>query len=155
MKKTKRQKSGRRQRARREISAGGLVWRRNGNDGIEVVLVKPAGRETWVMPKGHLKPGETLEQAAVRECLEETGLSARIDDTLGEVSYYFSEREGGKPVTIFKRVHFFLMRFKSGDTADHDDEISEVSWLPINEALARATFAKERELIGKARQALS
>jgi len=137
---------------RREVSAGGLIWRRR--DGkVEVVLVRPAGKHTWVLPKGHLEPGEGVIEAAAREASEESGLQVVAGDPLGDVSYVYSWR--GRPaeslVRIFKRVHFYLMECIGGDPSAHDGEIDEVAWLGINEAIGRASHKSERDLIVKAR----
>jgi 8-oxo-dGTP pyrophosphatase MutT (NUDIX family) len=140
---------------RREVSAGGVIWRRR-QSAFEVVLVKPAGKNNWVLPKGHVESGETILDAALREANEETGLKVEPGDALGNVSYIYSWRtDSSKPaVRIFKRVHFYLMRCVGGDTAGHDDEIDEVQWVPLDAALARATHKSERDLIAKARQTL-
>jgi 8-oxo-dGTP pyrophosphatase MutT (NUDIX family) len=143
-------------KSRREVSAGGLIWRRESDGSIKVVLVRPAGRSTWVLPKGHLEEGETVEQAAVREAREETGLTVGKIEPLGEISYVYSSRErNGTTLTrIFKRVHFFLMEHTGGDPSAHDSEIDEVAWLNFDEALSRATHPSEQALIAKARTML-
>jgi 8-oxo-dGTP pyrophosphatase MutT (NUDIX family) len=142
-------------RNRREVSAGGLVWRRIPDVSISVVLVRPAGRSTWVLPKGHIEPGETVVQAAIREAREETGLTVGAVEPLGEISYVYSSRErDGTTTRIFKHVHFFLMEYTSGDPSAHDSEIDEVAWLSFDEALARATHPSEQALIAKARAML-
>jgi 8-oxo-dGTP pyrophosphatase MutT (NUDIX family) len=137
----------------REFSAGGLIWRQpNAGGKAEVVLVRPAGKETWVMPKGGLESKETIEQAAMRECEEETGLKVSIDRPLGEVAYFYARREsaGGPLFRIFKRVSFFLMHYHGGDPNRHDDEIEDVRWFGIDEAVRKASHRNERELIVKA-----
>ena len=141
---------------RREVSAGGLIWRRNPDGSISVVLVRPAGRSTWVLPKGHLEPGETVVQAAIREAREETGLTVGAVEPLGEISYVYSsrERDAGTITRIFKHVYFFLMEYTGGDPSAHDSEIDEVAWLSFDEALARATHPSEQALIAKARTML-
>ena len=142
---------------RQEISAGGLIWRRRGSDGaIEVVLVRPAGKNTWVLPKGHVEPGEAVLDAALREASEESGLEVVAGDSLGDVSYVYSwrDRPDGKLVRIFKRVHFYLMECKGGDPSAHDAEIDEVAWLELDEALRRASHQSERNLLAKAREIL-
>src|SRR5277367_6513859 len=70
----------------REVSAGGVVYRRDASGDFEVVLVRPAGRDSWVLPKGHLEPGESIAEAALREAREETGLEVSIARPLGEVA---------------------------------------------------------------------
>jgi len=148
-------KTGRRP-VRRELSAGGLVWRRGPGDTLQVVLVRPAGRDTWVLPKGHVERGETVTEAALREAREETGVNAAIAEPLGEVSYIFSQRRRarGKPTTIFKRVHFYLMEYQGGALADHDDEIAEARWVEIGEAERLLTHENERLLVARARAML-
>ena len=140
---------------RREVSAGGLIWRRR-NDQIEVVLVRPAGKETWVLPKGHLEPGEGILEAALREAAEESGLEVTAGDELGEVSYVYSwrDRPGAPIMRIFKRVHFFLMSCVGGDPNAHDGEIDEVAWLSFDDALKRSSHRSERDLVAKARTIL-
>lgn len=118
-----------------------------------MVLVRPAGRSTWILPKGQIEKGESARDTAVRECREETGLTAAVEKPLGEVSYVYSRREraAGQLIRIFKKVYFFLMKFESGNPANHDDEIDEVAWLGLEEAAKRASHDSERELIVKAR----
>ena len=140
---------------RREVSAGGLIWRRR-NGRVEVVLVRPAGKETWVLPKGHLEPGEGVLEAALREAAEESGLEVVAGDELGEVSYVYSwrDRPAAPMLRIFKRVHFFLMKCVGGDPSAHDGEIDEVIWLTFDDALKRSSHQSERALIAKARTML-
>jgi 8-oxo-dGTP pyrophosphatase MutT (NUDIX family) len=140
-------------KSRREVSAGGLIWRRKSDGSIRVVLVRPAGRSTWVLPKGHLEKGETVAQAAIREAREETGLTVGEIEPLGEISYVYSSRErnGATLIRIFKRVHFFVMVHTGGDPSAHDSETDEVAWLSFDEALSRATHPSEQALIAKAR----
>lgn len=144
-------------RTLREFSAGGLIWRRRNPDGkAEVVLVRPAGKETWVMPKGGLESKESIEQAAMRECEEETGFKVSIDRPLGQVAYFYARREhpDGPLYRIFKRVSFFLMRHHGGDPSRHDDEIQDVKWFGIEDAVRKASHRNERELIQKAAELL-
>ncbi len=154
--KSKRQGSDPKIKNRREVSAGGLIWRRRGDGSIRVVLVRPTGRSTWVMPKGHLEEGETVAEAATREAREESGLTVGEIEPLGEISYVYSSRErnGATLARIFKRVHFFLMEHTGGDPSAHDSETDEVAWLSFDEALARATHPNEQALIAKAREML-
>jgi 8-oxo-dGTP diphosphatase len=142
---------------RREVSAGGLIWRRNGDGKIEVVLVRPAGKDTWVLPKGHVEPGESVLDAALREAREESGLEVKPGDPLGNVSYVYSWRDhpDGRLIRIFKRVHFYLMECVGGDPARHDAEISQVEWFDFGEALRRASHKSERDLVAKGRELIA
>jgi 8-oxo-dGTP pyrophosphatase MutT (NUDIX family) len=143
---------------RHELSAGGLIWRRRaGDSAAEVVLVRPAGKRTWVLPKGHVEKGEGLLEAALREAAEETGLRVAPGEPLGEVSYVYSwrDRGDGRLTRVFKRVHFFLMECVGGDPSAHDGEIEEVAWVPLEQAPAQASHKSERDLIIKARGLLT
>ena len=139
-----------------ETSAGGLIWRRGASDDFEVVLVRPAGRDAWCLPKGLIEKGESAEDAAVRECREETGLAVSPVEPLGQISYVYSRRTeaAGSLIRVFKNVYFFLMKFEGGDPAAHDHEIDEVAWMGLDEAMRRASYKSERELITKARALL-
>jgi len=142
---------------RREVSAGGLVYRRLKDGGLEFVLIRPKGADSWGLPKGHIEKDESVEDAAVREVREETGLQVGHVEPLGDVSYVFSwrDRPDASLVRIFKRVHFFRMEFIGGAPAPQDSEIAEVAWYGADEAFTRATYKDERNLIGKAIALLS
>ncbi len=139
-----------------ETSAGGLIWRRGASHDFEVALIRPAGKDAWCLPKGLIEKGESPEDAAVRECREETGLTVSPVEPLGEISYVYSRRAeaGGPLIRIFKNVYFFLMKFEGGDPAAHDREVDEVAWLGVDEAERRASYKSERALITKARSLL-
>jgi 8-oxo-dGTP pyrophosphatase MutT (NUDIX family) len=134
---------------RSETSAGGVVYRRIG-ESVEVALGEQRDRLTgeWKtrLPKGGVEPGETPEQAALREVEEETGFVARLTAPLGSVAY--SYREGGE--TVAKRVSFFLMELASGEAGPGDGELERVYWCPIAEAAERLSFDTERDVVGRA-----
>jgi 8-oxo-dGTP pyrophosphatase MutT (NUDIX family) len=133
---------------RTEVSAGGVVHRRRG-ERIELLLAARRTRRgelAWGLAKGGIEPDETPEQAAVREVREETGIEAEIEASLGETRYFYVW-EG---VRIRKTVHFFLMRATGGDVSDHDDEMEDVRWFPMQRALRRASYRGEREVLGRA-----
>ncbi len=129
------------------VSAGGIVYR-HGPLGTEVVLCGRPSRGLWALPKGTPESAETLEQTALREVSEETGLEVDIERKVGEIEYWFTRAEVGK--RFRKRVHHYLMRPIGGDTANHDHEYDEVRWFPVSEAKRRLTFSDEVEMLDKA-----
>jgi 8-oxo-dGTP pyrophosphatase MutT (NUDIX family) len=129
-----------------EFSAGGVVV-----DGDQVVVIVPvkrgtAGRRVLGLPKGHPDGDETPEQAARREVAEEAGVEGELIGELGEVSYRFERRGRSIP----KRVRFYLFEYQAGDVADHDDEIEEARWMPLEQAARELTYAGEREMVRRA-----
>jgi 8-oxo-dGTP pyrophosphatase MutT (NUDIX family) len=127
---------------KREVSYGGVVVR-----DAEVLVITPAGRpEVCTLPKGGANAGETAEQTAAREVREETGVQARIVERLGDVEYWY--RRGGK--RVFKTVGFYLCDYIAGDTADHDHEVDEARWLPLERARTELSYPGERRIIERA-----
>jgi 8-oxo-dGTP pyrophosphatase MutT (NUDIX family) len=133
---------------RREVSAGGVVYRRAEND-IAIALASRRtrrGQLAWGLPKGGIEPDEDERGAAVREVREETGLEAEIEADLGQIRYFYVW-EG---VRVRKAVHFFLMRATGGDVTLHDHEMEEVRWFPLAAALRKAAYKGEREILERA-----
>jgi 8-oxo-dGTP pyrophosphatase MutT (NUDIX family) len=119
--------------------------------GGEVVVIVPVkraadGRRVLGLPKGHLDGAETPEQAARREVAEEAGVTAELVDELGDVTYRY-ERRGRR---IAKTVRFYLFRYVSGSVEDHDHEIEEARWMPLEQAARKLTYAGEREMVQRA-----
>jgi 8-oxo-dGTP pyrophosphatase MutT (NUDIX family) len=117
----------------------------------EVVVIVPVrrsarGTKVLALPKGHPDGSETPEQAATREVGEETGVKAELIEKLGEVRYSY-ERNGRR---IDKRVAFFLFEYRSGDLADHDHEIEDARWIPLEEAVHALSYEGEREMVTRA-----
>ncbi|HEV2773175.1 MAG TPA: NUDIX domain-containing protein [Thermoleophilaceae bacterium] len=129
---------------KREFSAGGVVVRRT--DGRSEMAVISPRRGVLALPKGHPEEGETLEQAATREVLEEPGLTARPRERLGQVRYWYTL--AGEPV--LKAVTFFMFDYLSGHIEDHDDEVESAAWVPLGEAPRLLSFKGEREMAAKA-----
>jgi 8-oxo-dGTP pyrophosphatase MutT (NUDIX family) len=133
-------------RVENAVSAGGVVTRA-GDGELEVVICGRNSDGVWGLPKGTPDAGETVEETAVREVSEETGLEVRIMDKIGTVEYWFA-REG---VRYHKWVHHFLMEATGGDTSQHDAEYDRVEWRPVEDALKTLTFRNERDMVIKAR----
>jgi mutator protein MutT len=138
-------------RAQLEVSAGGVVVRAG-----ETIVIVPTrrdanGNRVLALPKGHVDPGETPEQAAARELREEAGVDGELVEKLGDVRYYY-QRSGRR---IHKQVTFFLFRYSGGDPADHDDEVEEARWLELSEASTALTYPGEREMVERAMSAIA
>ena len=129
----------------RDVSAGGVPFRRGAN-GVEVALVGRLEPERWALPKGTPHRGESLEQVAVREVSEETGLHVRLIRPLLDIDYWFVVRG----VRHAKTVHFYLMEVVGGDTSLHDAEYDVVEWFPLDVAADRLTYANERVVLARA-----
>jgi mutator protein MutT len=134
-----------------ELSAGGAVVREN-----EVIVIVPVKRDAsrrrvLGLPKGHLDGGETPEAAAKREVAEETGVTAELIDKLGDVEYSY-ERRGRRRA---KRVAFYLFEYRSGRLEDHDQEIEDARWMPLERAAEELTYPGEREIVRRALSRLS
>ena len=125
----------------REFSAGGLVVRSfRGRPFLAAVRVK--GGTVLALPKGHIDPGESAEQAAKREVREETGLDAEPVEKLGDIRYWYSR--GGE--RVLKVVSFYLFRYRSGSVRDHDHEVDSAEWVPLEEAPRLLAYKGEREM---------
>jgi 8-oxo-dGTP pyrophosphatase MutT (NUDIX family) len=129
-------------RIKYEVSAGGLVLRRNGAS-MDALLIGRGVPRVWSLPKGHVEPRETHEMAALREVREETGCWAEILVKLSEISYWFY-LNGTKHK---KSVHFYLMRYRTGDTANHDHEVDEAAWFDIKAAKKALKYVNEKRLV--------
>jgi len=136
-------------RTEQQVSAGGVVYRKT-KTGVEFALIKVGPIIRWQLPKGIVDEGETPEQAAVREVAEETGLKARIDRNLETIEYWYVSGGKTNKVRYHKFVHFYLMKYVSGKTDDHDDEVLEARWTRAVDAIGLLSFKSERELAKKA-----
>ena len=134
-------------------SAGGVVIRFEGSVPMFVAGCRRRERDsrTWTLPKGTPNEGETVEQTALREVAEETGLQVRISAPLDSIEYWFVL----SGTRIHKTVHYFLMEPTGGDLADHDHEFEEVRWVRFDDAPTLLTFDTERALVAKAAATLT
>jgi 8-oxo-dGTP pyrophosphatase MutT (NUDIX family) len=128
-------------------SAGGVVFR-PGQHETEVLVCGRTADGLWALPKGTPEPGETLEQTALREVSEETGVEVEVVGLVGEIRYWFSRPQEG--VRYYKTVRHYLMRPVGGDTSKHDHEFDEVRWLPVQEALKLLTYRNETRILRQA-----
>jgi 8-oxo-dGTP pyrophosphatase MutT (NUDIX family) len=115
-------------------------------DELEVVLTGRTSDGTWVFPKGTPDAGESIEETALREVREESGLDVEIVRPIGVLDYWFAvpgER-------VHKFVHFFLMHARGGDVSRHDHEYDQVRWVPVSEARRLLTYDTYREMLDRA-----
>jgi 8-oxo-dGTP pyrophosphatase MutT (NUDIX family) len=115
------------------------VRRMRGRPFVAVVRVRD---EILALPKGHPNGDESAAAAARREVREETGVEAELVEKLGDIRYWYAR--GGK--RVMKMVSFFLFRYRSGSVADHDHEVEEALWIPLEDAPGRLAFKGEREM---------
>ncbi|MEN9747357.1 MAG: hypothetical protein RLZZ603_49 [Actinomycetota bacterium] len=129
-----------------ETSAGGFVLAADGSNRVALIgRLSRSGRIDWCVPKGHPEGEETLEQAAVREVYEETGLEVEILQPLGQIQYEFS----AGPKLIAKTVHHYLFRQTGGDLTvegDPDQEAVEARWFELEVLLSSLAHENERRI---------
>lgn len=146
----------------RAYSAGGVVFRlvplqsqanapadgqlKEDEVAVEVALVGRSHPGMWALPKGTPRSGETIEQVAVREVQEETGLQVRLITYIGSISYSFMRDQ----VRYYKQVRHFLFEAIGGDMALHDHEYDRVAWFPLPEALRLLTYQNEANILSQA-----
>ena len=121
----------------REFSAGGLVVRRmRGRPYIAAVRVKDG--TVLALPKGHIEPGESGAETAVREVREETGVDGRLVEKLDDIRYWYT-RDGAR---VLKVVSFFLLSYRSGSVRDYQrEEVDGAEWVPLDEAPRRLAYS--------------
>lgn len=137
------------QKIKREYSAGGVVYRKE-PEGILWLVIKPKGNNKWRFPKGAIEKKETSAEAAQREVREEGGVETNLLEKIGTVKFFFYLDKQ----KIFKTVVFFLMEYVQEAQAELSWETEAVDWLPFAEAKDRLAFDNEKEILEKAKDVL-
>jgi 8-oxo-dGTP pyrophosphatase MutT (NUDIX family) len=152
----------------REISAGGVVVRRT-PEGWQLAVIEPrrdsppvpsgstakktSQKMLLALPKGLVDPGEKPDQTAVREVLEETGVTAVAVTKLGDTKYAYVRTWGGKE-RVFKIVSFYLFRYESGEideiAPEMRIEVKRASWIPLEDAAKRLAYRGEKDMVRRA-----
>lgn len=117
---------------------------------VEIALVGRSHPGIWTLPKGTPESGETIEQVALREVREETGLLVRLIAYVGSISYSFVRNQ----VRYQKQVRHYLLEAIGGDTALHDHEYDLVEWFPLSEACRRLSYQNEVNILYQAEDVL-
>ncbi len=132
------------------VSAGGIVLRRHAGR-LELLVVGDGAEHKWRLPKGMQVSGEMIQQTAIREVREETGIDAAIVGPAFRTSWRY--KYAGE--WWDEHVHFFLMREVSGKIDDHDSEFKQVEWMKIEEAKLQLRYVQERQPLEEAEDYLT
>ena len=126
-----------------EKSCGAIVFRKyHGN--TELLLIKHSAGGHWSFPKGHVEAGETEQQTALREVMEETHIEVDLDPTFRQVVTQSPKRD------VKKDVIYFLGRAKNFDYIPQEEEIAQIKWVEINLAHSFLTYDNDKQLVNKA-----
>ena len=127
-----------------EKSCGAVVFRKH-HGNTELLLIKHSAGGHWSFPKGHVEAGETEQQTALREVMEETHIDVDLDPTFREVVPYSPKRD------VKKDVIYFLGRAKNFDYIPQEEEIAQIKWVEINLAHSFLTYDNDKQLVNKAK----
>lgn len=128
----------------RVLAAGGVVLRR-AEDGLRTLVIHRPRYDDWSFPKGKLDPGETFEEAAVREVHEETGLRCTLLDPMPPITY--PQADG-----TVKLTRYWVMTVERDEGFTPSDEVDALRWLTLDEASAAVTHPLDRELARRVAQ---
>lgn len=121
-------------------AAGGVVCRTGDSGELEVLLVHRAHYDDWTVPKGKVEEGETDEVCALREVEEETGVRARLLEELPSVRW---RDRFDRP----KVARYWRMEPLDGPSARPQNEVDEVVWLPVGDAVALLSYGRDTAVL--------
>jgi 8-oxo-dGTP diphosphatase len=125
-------------------AGGGVVWRRNDEDRIEIALVHRVEYDDWSLPKGKVEGDESIIACAYREIMEETGFSVRFGPCLGSYSYPVGDS--------MKEVTYWSAKFLKVTGTPNPQEVDQVTWIDIDQVETAITRELDREVIRKFRE---
>ena len=132
----------------KEISAGGVVFKRTPR-GFQFAIMKDSYGK-WAFPKGRVEKGETLEEGAARETLEELGLEeVRLLDYLGKIDIWFRDRYEKKGALVHKDIHFFLFQTTQDAKlyADPKQHTYEAKWVPMSQVVKISSYEDTKTIL--------
>jgi 8-oxo-dGTP pyrophosphatase MutT (NUDIX family) len=156
----------------REVSAGGVVFYST-PQGWQIAVIEPqkeppsafpvtpakktSQKMLLALPKGLVDPGEKPEETAVREVLEETGLTAKLVRKLGDIKYAYV-RTWGDNARVFKIVSFYLLRYEQGRIDEINPEmrveVKRAFWMPLTDAVRKLSYRGEKDMARRAQTLL-
>lgn len=135
----------------RQVSAGGVVYKMVDGTPHICLIAKRKGR-VWALPKGRVNPGESPEETARREILEETGHLADVGSKIGQIDYSFYWKDNH---TFYNKVvTFYLMPLLQENAGPRDQEAYDVTWVSGHEAYRRLSHPNEKEILRQAQRLL-
>ena len=135
----------------RQISSGGVIFRTVSGK-TEVALISVKEGAVWCLPKGLRENGESIARTAHRKVKKETGLDGKIIKLIDHIQYFYAHKEAEETKRFFKIVYFFLMEYTGGDVRNHDAEVNDCQWFPIDEAIKTIEYKDEKEILKKAKR---
>ena len=131
-----------------ESSCGAVVYRDIKGE-VRYLLIKNKRSAHWGFPKGHIEPGETKKQTAIREVLEETGVHVRIIDGFESISKYKIQNK------IEKQVSIFVGTTTDSSTSIQPEEIEDYIWLSYDNAYKTLNYENDKAILKKAKAYLT
>lgn len=131
---------------KKELSAGGVLFKEVDGE-YYVAVIHRSKQNDWTLPKGHIEPGESLEDTALREVEEETNNKAVVLKKIGSFSYFVEDKE--KDVTYKRTVYWFLMKSEEDNSHKLNFETDQVKWLKVDEDFSFMNYANDKSILSQ------